>query len=431
MSPNEIKHILDIATIVMVVFIVLAAMAARIYVNQAAKKKTLDINRRWIESLPSMISTLGVLGTFGGITLGLLFFNTNNLNVSIPLLLSGLKTAFFTSLAGMIGSLLLNRKVASLYDKQSGGVKDPTTFFHVMAGYSQSQVNALEEQNKLMQKQSTALEEQNKLLAGMVESVNGKLDVLTQKFEDFSEMLKKSNTDALVEVMEKLTEEFQKQMGTLIERLVQKNFDQLTQSVDRLNLWQQENKNQVATLIQQFKDIESDFETSSTTLKKVSADTQLLVSEGGKLEQLISALNLVVLENKTYLNVAQQLQDAANLTKDNMVKFDDSTSKLNEWVRKQRDFVEGVQLLIAKLEEISQLKDFGSDFWKETRSKMEESVGILKNGSQEIENQLTNLDERFYQRLNATLAQLDACIQSMVKASGYKPSGNGRTPIGF
>lgn len=417
MSPNEIKHILDIATIVMVVFIVLAAMAARIYVNRAAKRRTLDINRRWIESLPSMISTLGVLGTFGGITLGLLFFDTNNLNVSIPLLLSGLKTAFFTSLAGMIGSLLLNRKVASLYDKNSGGVKDPTTFFHVMAGYSQSQVNALEEQNKL--------------IAGMVESVNGKLDVLTQKFEDFSEMLKKSNIDALVEVMEKLTEEFQKQMGTLIERLVQKNFDQLTQSVDRLNLWQQENKNQVATLIQQFKDIESDFETSSTTLKKVSADTQLLVSEGGKLEQLISALNLVVLENKTYLNVAQQLQDAANLTKDNMVKFDDSTSKLNEWVRKQRDFVEGVQLLIAKLEEISQLKDFGSDFWKETRSKMEESVGILKNGSQEIENQLTNLDERFYQRLNATLAQLDACIQSMVKASGYKPSGTGRNPIGF
>lgn len=431
MSPNEIKHILDIATIVMVVFIVLAVMAARIYVNRAAKRRTLDINRRWIESLPSMISTLGVLGTFGGITLGLLFFDTNNLNVSIPLLLSGLKTAFFTSLAGMIGSLLLNRKVASLCDKNSGGVKDPTTFFHVMAGYSQSQVNALEEQNKLMQKQSTALEEQNKLLAGMVESVNGKLDVLTQKFEDFSEMLKKSNTDALVEVMEKLTEEFQKQMGTLIERLVQKNFDQLTQSVDRLNLWQQENKNQVATLIQQFKDIESDFETSSTTLKKVSADTQLLVSEGGKLEQLISALNLVVLENKTYLNVAQQLQDAANLTKDNMVKFDDSTSKLNEWVRKQRDFVEGVQLLIAKLEEISQLKDFGSDFWKETRSKMEENVGILKNGSQEIENQLTNLDERFYQRLNATLAQLDACIQSMVKASGYKPSGTGRNPIGF
>ena len=96
MSPNEIKHILDIATIVMVVFIVLAAMAARIYVNRAAKRRTLDINRRWIESLPSMISTLGVLGTFGGITLGLLFFDTNNLNVSIPLLLSGLKTAFFT-----------------------------------------------------------------------------------------------------------------------------------------------------------------------------------------------------------------------------------------------------------------------------------------------------------------------------------------------
>lgn len=268
MSPTEIKHILDIATIVMVVFIVLAAMAARIYVNRAAKRRTLDINRRWIESLPSMISTLGVLGTFGGITLGLLFFNTNNLNVSIPLLLSGLKTAFFTSLAGMIGSLLLNRKVASLYDKQSGGVNDTTSFYQTMNAYAQEYRFAVVKQINLMQSQATTMKEQNKLLAGMVESVNGKLDVLTQKFEDFSEMLKKSNTVALVEVMEKLTEEFQKQMGTLIERLVQKNFDQLTQSVDRLNLWQQENKNQVATLIQQFKDIESDFETSSTTLKK-------------------------------------------------------------------------------------------------------------------------------------------------------------------
>lgn len=403
-------------TIALVAIIIIAGFAARIYINNQAKNKTLDKNRGWIESLPSLISTLGVLGTFGGITLGLWFFDTSNLNASIPLLLSGMKTAFFTSLAGMGGSLLLNRKVASLYDKQNGGVKDPTTFYHVMAGYAQSQANAMEVQNKL--------------LKGMTSSMKDHFNKLGQKFDDFSEVLKKSNTDALVDVMAQLTEEFQKQMGTLIESLVQKNFDQLTQSVDRLNLWQQENKNQVATLIQQYKDMESDFETSSTTLKKVSDDTQLLVSEGGKLEQLISALNQVVLENKTYLNVAQQLQDAANLTKDNMVKFDDSTSKLNEWVRKQRDFVEGVQVLIAKLDEICQLKDFGSDFWKETRSKMEESVGILKNGSQEIENQLTNLDERFYQRLNATLAQLDACIQAMVKNSGFNRNSGGNK-IGF
>lgn len=71
-----------------------------------------------------MVSTLGVLGTFSGITLGLLFFDTSNLERSIPLLLSGLKTAFLTSLAGMTGSIILNRKVSHLFDEQDKGIKE-------------------------------------------------------------------------------------------------------------------------------------------------------------------------------------------------------------------------------------------------------------------------------------------------------------------
>lgn len=68
--------------------------------------------REWIEQLPSVIQTLGVLGTFLGITVGLLGFDTANLDVSIPALLAGLKTAFFTSLLGMAGSLVLARMVS-------------------------------------------------------------------------------------------------------------------------------------------------------------------------------------------------------------------------------------------------------------------------------------------------------------------------------
>lgn len=76
------------------------------------------------------------------------------------------------------------------------------------------------------------------------------------------------------------------------------------------------------------------------------------MGDGGKLQQLIAALNKVILENQSYIEVTKKLQETAELTKDNMVKFDDSTNKLNDWVRKQRNFVDGVQMLIAKLEEI-------------------------------------------------------------------------------
>lgn len=544
--------------------IILLAIWVYVWINKQADNNQLANKKRWIEFLPSLISTLGVLGTFGGITLGLALFDTDHLDVSIPKLLYGLRTAFLTSLAGMIGSMILSRKVSSLYDKEDKGVSDANQAAAVIArsvesmkndnanalqevkneikaqtanqnsfyadmnafvkginsyivnqrGFLQELLNnsdiqkdtlitvsaslnkianneelpaihsdldkllvAFGEQGEKVQNMDENLKifktsisntsddvaELKKLnqdisgcLTGMVDilgdiatateatsstedSILEKFDtfgkfigdevddierkmgetntLLTNKFDEFSELLKKSNTEALVGVMKQLTTEFQKQMNGLIQRLVQENFEQLNKSVERLNSWQQENKNMIASLIQQYKDMETDFENSSTTLTKVSADTKALVGDGGKLQQLIAALNTVILENQSYIEVTKKLQETAELTKDNMVKFDDSTNKLNDWVRKQRNFVDGVQMLIAKLEEIKKIKDYGGEFWKETKSKMEEGVGIIRNGSKEIESQISGLDQHFYQRLSATLAQLDACIQAMVEAA--------------
>lgn len=544
--------------------IILLAIVVYVWINKQADNNQLANKKRWIEFLPSLISTLGVLGTFGGITLGLALFDTDHLDVSIPKLLYGLKTAFLTSLAGMIGSMILSRKVSCLYDKEDKGVSDANQAAAVIArsvesmkndnanalqevrneikaqtanqnsfyadmnafvkginsyivnqrGFLQELLNnsdiqkdtlitvsaslnkianneellaihsdldkllvAFGEQGEKVQNMDENLKilktsisntgddvaELKKLnqdisgcLAGMTDtlgeiatateatsstedSILEKFDtfgkfigdevddierkmgetntLLTNKFDEFSELLKKSNTEALVGVMKQLTTEFQKQMNGLIQRLVQENFEQLNKSVERLNAWQQENKNMIASLIQQYKDMETDFENSSTTLTKVSADTKALVGDGGKLQQLIAALNKVILENQSYIEVTKKLQETAELTKDNIVKFDDSTNKLNDWVRKQRNFVDGVQMLIAKLEEIEKIKDYGGEFWKETKSKMEEGVGIIRNGSKEIESQISGLDQHFYQRLSATLAQLDACIQAMVEAA--------------
>jgi hypothetical protein len=50
---------------------------------------------------PNLLVSLGILGTFVGIVIGLLGFDPADIDQSIPSLLGGLKTAFFTSLFGM------------------------------------------------------------------------------------------------------------------------------------------------------------------------------------------------------------------------------------------------------------------------------------------------------------------------------------------
>ena len=499
-----------------------------LYIKHLKRNGKLQNHRRGVENMPSFISTLGVLGTFGGITLGLMNFDTGDLNASIPLLLEGLKTAFYTSLAGMIGSLILSRYINSLFDKEDGGVSDinqaASEIVKAVREMSQANRDTLQElkqqtiiqsgaqaaffqsaqnhlvkmddtisqlktgmegmtartdvQNNLLDRintenmaQSAALrsvdtlivetnsrigltneklntladmdrnlgevlditsnlvsieqesvDESKKLkdiLHAEVIEIEGKMDdtnrLLTQKFNEFTELLKKSNTEALVEVMKKVTEEFQKQMSELINKLVQENFDQLNKSVERLNTWQQENKEMISSLTRQYKQMADNFESTSTTLTKVGDDTKLLVSDGGKLEQIVDSLSQIMIEDERFVQITTKLADTVDMTQNNMKLFEESNKMLNDWVKKQRNFVEGVQALIQKLDELNALRNYNEQFWQSTKQSMEEGVGILSSGTQTLKNQLSNLDQRFYNRLAATLANLDKCIQTVIE----------------
>lgn len=472
---------------------------------------TLARNRRIVEYFPTLISTLGVLGTFFGITMGLMYFNAKDLPNSIPNLLDGLKTAFFTSLVGMIGSMVLSVLISYNQDENDGGVsdidqaageicqaveqmgkqnketverlvsqmenqeKDRKAFYSKMgsimesvnksqkviesileetSGSMISSIGKLEENSfaqitcmTSLQKPITEIAEFThhipemldvaEGISGTQEEINAQVQklkdildaevlqidesiaktnkLLERKFDEFTELLKKSNTEALVDVMKRVTEEFQKQMNALINKLIQENFDQLNKSVEKLNQWQQENKEMIAALTKQYKEMSENFEATSTSLAKVKEDTMSLVGEGGKLQKLIDSLSQVIVQDERFIKVTEELHQAAELNKNNMASYEESTKSLNEWVRKQRKFVDGVQVLIAKLEELDKIRDYGEQFWRGTKEKMEEGVGIISKGSQTLNSQLTSLDKQFYGRLSATLAELDNCITKMVE----------------
>ena len=591
-------------TWICLVIILVAFIVCFVLVQKFKNSDKLVENRRVVEYFPTFISTLGVLGTFFGITMGLMAFDTTDLDKSIPGLLDGLKTAFFTSLAGMIGSMILSAFIGRKQDEKEGGIsdinqaagticqavkqmsdlnkstieklasqmeeqeKDRKAFYSTMGSVMESvkktqasisesllsinksqsavesemhsvvinqrsqnevlfeatgsminSIGRLEENSttqtshlaatqksiveiaefthhipdlvdlvegtvgtqeeintqvqklknildgevlqieesmnktnqllerkfdeftELLKKSNTeALVEVIDLVEGMVgtqEEINAQVQklknildgevlqieesmdktnqLLERKFDEFTELLKKSNTEALVEVMKKVTEEFQKQMNSLINKLIQENFDQLNRSVERLNQWQQENKEMISSLTQQYKQMATNFETTSDSLDKVKDDTEALVSEGGKLRKIVDALNEVIVNDERFIKTAEHLQKTAELSQSNMESFDASTKALNGWVRKQRNFVDGVTLLIEKLEEIAKIKDYGQEFWQGTKKNMEEGVGIIKQGSMTLKQSLVDLDRQFYARLNTTLAELDTCIQAMIK----------------
>ncbi len=78
--------------------------------------KVRSINMRMLDTASGTLVGLGLLGTFLGLTLGIQNFdssNTENIQKSIQTLLSGMGTAFFTSLVGMSLSLIY-----TIFDKR-------------------------------------------------------------------------------------------------------------------------------------------------------------------------------------------------------------------------------------------------------------------------------------------------------------------------
>lgn len=491
-------------TIILTIIVIAAYVICAVYVARKRKDGDLEKRRRWIEQLPSLVSTIGVLGTFFGITIGLIHFDTDNIEGSIPELLAGLSTAFFTSLAGMIGSLLLSRQVNSAYDEEEKGVSDASAAaativraIEALSAQSDKQVQLLTQMQthfatlskrdyseqlkgidvalatiggviptdevinidkkvsqiagqqathddvaslgkplaridnnigELLDAQTAVhsqLEDVSEKLVNLKDKLHSEVveiedsmektnKLLSQKFDEFTELLKKSNTEALVEVMKRVTEEFQKQMGELINKLVQENFDQLNRSVEQLNTWQIENKEMIASLTKQYRQMADNFEQTSTTLTKVGDDTTHLVGDGGKLHQIVEALNTVMIEDTKFVEITSKLSETVSLTKDNMQQFEESTTKLNDWIKKQRNFKEAVDALIIKLDEISKINDYSDKFWKDAKRGMSDAIGSIQSGINALNGEIASLDEHFYERLNATLSELDTCIQAMV-----------------
>jgi hypothetical protein len=240
-------------------------------------------------------------------------------------------------------------------------------------------------------------------------SENNKLTSI--KFDEFSELLRKNNTEALVEVMKRATEQFNEQMSELINRLVKENFAELNNSVSSLNDWQKQNKEQVHKLTEHFQNTTEMFTISATTLKQVADNTKSLTDDDSKLSQLVDELRRVMIEDGKFQEITNKLNNTIETLESTTESFEETTSKLNDWVKTEKKFKEAAVILIAKLEEF---KDFNGNVWDKYREEMSKAVSIVKETSIRLGGDLENINSEFYERLHDTLTNLDQCIQRFI-----------------
>lgn len=219
-----------------------------------------NIHSKFREYAPTLMGALGILGTFIGIIIGLLNFNTESIDTSIPVLLGGLKTAFITSIVGMFFAILFNGLDAFFFANKRSILEtanpETVTPEHIHQELKQQNQHLEKLISGMIGSEDGSLVAQIKLLRGEVNDASRTQTLnytsfsnkLWEQLKQFSDLMAKGATEQIIDALRQVILDFN---SNLTEQFGE-NFKALDSSVKKLVDWQQNYKNQVDQMGEQY-----------------------------------------------------------------------------------------------------------------------------------------------------------------------------------
>ena len=337
------------------------------------------------------LTSLGIFGTFLGISVGLWFFNPNDIQNSVNGLLGGMKIAFTSSVSGLFGYLLLNQKVDDITESEDIGIGDVVSAINTgneslldRLGVINNSVNELD--NSITGDGEGSLLNQMVLLRS---NMNDKFQDLNSEFKDFAKLQAENNTKALVKAIEDVIGDF----NAKINEQFGENFKELNAAVGDLVGWQENYKEILEKTLKQFDIAVESIDKSKLMLESIEEQYEgnMKINKDVKksLEGLQNGNDDLYIKLEAFSDLATKAEDAFpviegnidNLTSGFSSKVEESIGTVTTFLESQNDqatsAITGIQDSLKKT--ISTLSDSIND-----------STNTVKQSSETISNSVTN-----------------------------------------
>ncbi len=340
---------------------------------------------------PACLATSTICACYVKVIIALWHFNTADIQGSVPSLLEGLKTAFFSSAFGILCALTLKlreyfRGVPSL----SGEVDQDgdATAADIVA-----QLHKVT--NALVGSEEGSLISQIKLSR---QDSNDRLDALKaaqmEALAKLSEMGSKALVEALRDVIRDFNQKLTEQFG--------ENFKELNTAVGRLLLWQNQYKEIVETTVQKFSDV-------AALMAKATADYTTLVEKSDSLvragENLGTTASSLRADTERLQNVSSALANLLRSAEGSLPQIEQKvlelTNQLSSAVRENQRQIgsaltENATAIRNSLQSATESltgshKEHGSQIAKLVEKTKEQVTVLDKALSEELEKSLTSL----------------------------------------
>ncbi len=243
------------------------------------------MHRNELNQVPGMLTGLGILGTFIGLSIGLQHFNTSGsteqMSASIEALMSGIKVAFHTSIFGMVFSLTFNAVFKrKLYEGESA-VQE---FSHAFKKYvlPDTENNGM---NQLISLQAEQLEAMDRMYVRVAEElgkiIDPQFDRLNKAVSEFETIMVRNETEAIRQIVETFITEMNSSLGN--------SFYQLSESVN-----------------EQYRSQKETAELMTDLLKTTGSNTATLHTINHETERLVTTLNSYTASIQTIQNELQK-----------------------------------------------------------------------------------------------------------------------------
>ena len=202
------------------------------------------IHRERLSQVPGVMTGLGILGTFVGLSLGLQSFNTGTtaeITGSIEPLMNGIKVAFHTSIYGMVFSLVFNY----VYKRRLDDAENALSYFlrnfrkYVLPDTEKDGINNMME---LQSQQTKALLDMSEALrTKFPEDLKGLLEPQFERLEGTIDSYSRMTTRNQMEQLGRIVENFVAEMN----RTMEGSFANLSKVVNQTMYVQEENEKQL------------------------------------------------------------------------------------------------------------------------------------------------------------------------------------------
>lgn len=262
---------------------------------------------------PTLLTTVGVLGTFTGILIGLLDFDVREIDGSVPSLLEGLKIAFISSVLG-IGSAVFLRLIQSLTARTSTrrSAATPEDILAALASIDARIKDASEwERGALEAIRGAISSDRDSSLLTQMQKMRQDFTAgnrqLVDEFRNFAKSMAENNSKALIEALEGVIRDF----NTRINEQFGENFKQLNEAVAALLLWQENYKRHIELLEAQFQAALQGIQKADESLRQIADHTERIPATLDQLGKTLDVLDAANDALKGQLDAVSGLRDRA------------------------------------------------------------------------------------------------------------------------